>query len=205
MNESRNIPFRLTQTAQKRLTADQLAEVRRRLEERAEDADFNAVEAAIYVGRSTKTLERAIDAGVGPARAKNPDASGLYATNRHTRYRKGDLDAWRSSLISFAVAFKRFDDLTLDAPWIVTSEGKIRGHLLDAESVDVVLRALSDEAVVFAPINEALREAWANVPARRVYEGVVDDLWALERAAIKAAGERGQLSSELSTGSEKSR
>lgn len=56
MNESRNIPFRLTQTAQKRLTADQLAEVRRRLEERPEDADFNAVEAAIYVGRSTKTL-----------------------------------------------------------------------------------------------------------------------------------------------------
>lgn len=76
---------------------------------------------------------------------------------------------------------------------------------MDAESVDVVLRALSDEAVVFAPINEALREAWANMPARRVYEGVVDDLWALERAAIKAAGERDQLSSELSTGSEKSR
>lgn len=205
MNESNDIPFRLTQIAQKRLTADQLAEVRRRLEERPEDADFNAVEAAIYVGRSTKTLKRAIDAGVGPARAKNPDASGLYATNRHTRYRKGDLDAWRSSLISFAVAFKRFDDLTLDAPWIVTSEGKIRGHILDAESIDAVLRALSDEAVVFAPINEALREAWANMPARRVYEGVVDDLWALERAAIKAAGERDELSSELSTGSEKSR
>jgi hypothetical protein len=202
MNESREIPFRLTQVAQKRLTAEQLAEVRRRLEERPEDADFNAVEAAIYVGRSTKTLKRAIDAGVGPARAKNPDASGLYATNRHTRYRKGDLDAWRSSLISFAVAFKRFDDLTLDAPWIVTSEGKIRGHLLDAESVGVVLRALSEEAVVFAPINEALREAWANMPARRVYEGVVDDLWALERAAIKAAGERDELRSELSAGPE---
>ncbi len=193
MNESSDIPFRLTQIAQKRLTADQLAEVRRRLEERPEDADFNAVEAAIYVGRSTKTLKRAIDAGVGPARAKNPDASGLYATNRHTRYRKGDLDAWRLSLISFAVAFKRFDDLTLDAPWIVTSEGKIRGHLLDAESVDVVLRALSDEAVVFAPLTEALREAWANMAARRAYEAAFGELVEQERAAIKAAGDRDEL------------
>lgn len=202
MNESNDIPFRLTQIAQKRLTAEQLAEVRRRLEERPEDADFNAVEAAIYVGRSTKTLKRAIDAGVGPARAKNPDASGLYATNRHTRYRKGDLDAWRSSLIGFAVEFQRFDDLTSDAPWIVTSEGKIWGHIMDAESVDDVLRALSDEAVVLAPLNEALREAWANMPARRLYERVVDDLWAQERAAINAAGERDELRSELSTGSE---
>lgn len=130
MNESSDSPFRLTQVVQKRLSAEQLAEVRRRLEEHPEDADFNAVEAAIYVGRSTKTLKREIDAGVGPARAKNPDASGLYATNRHTRYRRGDLDAWRSNLIRFAVAFKRFDDLTLNAPWIVTNEGNIRGaHL----------------------------------------------------------------------------
>ncbi|WP_313244652.1 hypothetical protein [Stenotrophomonas rhizophila] len=193
MNESNDIPFRLTQVAQKRLTAEQLAEVRRRLEDRPENADFNAVEAAIYVGRSTKTLKRAIDAGVGPARAKNPDASGLFATNRHTRYRKGDLDAWRSSLISFAVAFKRFDDLTLDAPWIVTNEGKLWGHILDAESVDAVLRALSEEAVVFAPLNEALREAWSNMPARRAYEAVFNDLVEHARVAIKAAGERDEL------------
>ncbi|MGA6538022.1 hypothetical protein ACPEH7_07780 [Stenotrophomonas sp. NPDC101269] len=197
MSQDNEIPFRLTQIAQKRLTADQLAEVRRRLEERPEDADFNAVEAAIYVGRSTKTLKRAIDAGVGPARAKNPDASGLYATNRHTRYRKGDLDAWRSSLISFAIAFKRFDDLTLDAPWIVTNEGKLWGHILDAESVDAVLRALSDDAVVFATLNEALREAWSNMPARRAYEAVFDDLVEHERAAIKAAGERDAIHSEF--------
>lgn len=197
MNESNDIPFRLTQVAQKRLTADQLAEVRRRLEERPEDADFNAVEAAIYVGRSTKTLKRAIDAGVGPARAKNPDATGLHATNRHTRYRKGDLDAWRSSLISFVIAFKRFDDLTLDAPWIVTNEGKIRGHILDAESIDAVLRALSDEAVVFAPINEVLREAWANLAARMAYEAIFDELVGYERAAIKAARERDALHSEF--------
>jgi hypothetical protein len=197
VNESNDIPFRLTQVAQKRLTAEQLAEVRRRLEERPENADFNAVEAAIYVGRSTKTLKRAIDAGVGPARAKNPDASGLYATNRHTRYRKGDLDAWRSSLISFAVAFKRFDDLTLDAPWIVTNEGTLWGHILDAESIDAVLRALSDDAVVFATLNEALREAWSNMPARRAYEAVFNDLVEHERAAIKAAGERDALHSEF--------
>lgn len=124
MNESSDIPFRLTQVAQKRLTADQLAEVRLRLEERSEDADFSAVEAAIYVGRSTKALKRAIDAGVGPARAKNPDASSLYFTNRRPRYRKGDFDACCSSLISIAVALKRFDDLTVDAPWLVTNFGR---------------------------------------------------------------------------------
>jgi len=171
--------------------------VRRRLEERPEDADFNAVEAAIYVGRSTKTLKRAIDKGVGPARAKNPDASGLYATNRHTRYRKGDLDAWRSGLIDFAVEFKRFDDLTSDASWLVTSEGKIHGYLMAADSVDAVLHALSDEAVVFAPINQALREAWSDMPARRAYDAAFDDLVEHERAAIKAARERDALHSEF--------
>ena len=163
------------------------------------------VEAASYVGGSAKTSERAIDSGVGPARAKSPEASNLYATNRHTRYRKGDLDAWRSSLISFAVSFKRFDELTLDAPRIVTNEGKILGHLLDAESVDAVVRALSDEAVVFVPINEALRQAWSNMRARRAYEAVLDELLEHERAAIKAAGERDELDSELSRGSERPR
>jgi len=197
MNESSDIPFRLTQVAQKRLTAEQLAEARRRLEERPEDAYFNAVEAAIYVGRSTKTLKRAIDAGVGPARAKNPDAGRLYATNRHARYRKGDLDAWRSSLIGFAVEFKRFDDLSSDAPRIVTGEGKICGHLSDAESVDDVLRALSDDAVVFAPLNRALREAWSDVSARRAYEAVFDGLVEHESAAIKAPRERDALHSEF--------
>ncbi|UEX16812.1 hypothetical protein LMF57_12380 [Stenotrophomonas sp. SI-NJAU-1] len=82
MNESSDIPFRLTQVAQKRLTAEQLAEARRRLEERPEDAYFNAVEAAIYVGRSTKTLKRAIDAGVGPARAKTVGADWTSALER---------------------------------------------------------------------------------------------------------------------------
>lgn len=54
----------------------------------------------------------------------------------------------------------------------MTNEGKLWGHLLDAESVDAVLRALSDDAVVFAPLHEALRETWANMGARRAYEAV---------------------------------
>ena len=68
---------------------------------------------------------------------------------------------------------------------------------MDAESVDAVLRALSEEAGVFVPINEALREAWSDMSARRVYEAVFDELLEHERAAIKAAGERDALHSEF--------
>ena len=78
---------------------DQLEETRGRLAQRPPDAAFTAAEAALYTGRSIRTLKRAIDAGVGPRREKNPDVTGKRATNRHTRYRKADLDAWRESLI----------------------------------------------------------------------------------------------------------
>lgn len=57
------------------------------MHDRHPDSEMTASEAAIYTGRSTRTLKRAIDAGVGPRREKNPDISGLGATNRHTRYR----------------------------------------------------------------------------------------------------------------------
>lgn len=52
-------------------------------------------------------------------------------------------------------------------------------------------------AAVFVPINEALREAWSDMSARRVYEAVFDELLEHERAAIKAAGERDALHSEF--------
>ena len=65
------------------------------------------------------------------------------------------------------------------------------------DCVDDVLRALSDEAVVLAPLNEVLREAWSAMSVRRAYEAVFDDLVEHQRAAIKAARERDALHSEF--------
>lgn len=151
-----------------RLGLEQLEEVRARLAQRPPDAAFTAAEAAIYTGRSTRTLKRAIDAGMGPRREKNPDVSGLGATNRHTRYRKEDLDAWRESLVAFATGFKDFDALAMDAPWVVEGD-TILGHLLDLESIEAVLQALEVDAVVFLRLNEVLHRSWASSGMRRTY------------------------------------
>lgn len=150
------------------LNSEDLEEVRVRLAQRPADAVFTAAEAAIYTGRSTRTLKRAIDAGVGPKREKNPDVSGLGATNRHTRYRKGDLDAWREGLMGFATSFNTFADLALDAPWL-TSEQGIAGHLLDIDSVEAVVDVLADDRVVFLRLDEVLEEVWSDQSLRRTY------------------------------------
>ena len=153
----------------KRLALADLDEVRARLAQRPSDAAFTAAEAAIYTGRSTRTLKRAIDAGVGPKREKNPDVTGLGATNRHTRYRKADLDAWRESLVAFAIDFRGFDDLATDAPWVVDGE-RILGHLLDLDDIEAVLDALGAETIVFLRLDEALRQVWASSELRLNYQ-----------------------------------
>lgn len=150
------------------LTLDQLDEARTRLAQRPADAVFTAAEAAIYTGRSTRTLKRAIDAGMGPRREKNPDVSGLGATNRHTRYRKADLDAWRENLVAFATSFRDFDALAMDAPWVVEDD-RVVGHLLDLDSIEAVLQALEVDAVVFLRLDEVLHRNWASSERRRAY------------------------------------
>lgn len=165
------------------LSLDQLEEIRALLAQRSPDAAFTSAEAAIYTGRSTRTLKRAIDAGVGPKREKNPDVSGLGATNRHTRYRKADLDAWRESLVAFATTFREFDDLAADAPWVV--EGvRITGHLLDLENVEAVLQALQQDALLFLRLDEALRGVWLSADHRRPYQ---DSFKAICLATIQTA------------------
>lgn len=158
-----------------RLGLEQLEEVRARLAQRPPDAAFTAAEAAIYTGRSTRTLKRAIDAGVGPRREKNPDVSGLGATNRHTRYRKADLDAWRESLVAFAIGFRDFGDLTLDAPWVIDGEA-IVCHLLDLDDIDNVLEALGSDKVVFLKLHQALWQVWTNAVLRRNYREAFERL-----------------------------
>ncbi|MDH5824194.1 helix-turn-helix domain-containing protein [Luteimonas sp. RD2P54] len=148
-------------------------EVRVRLAQRPPDTAFTASEAAIYTGRSTRTLKRAIDAGVGPKREKNPDISGLGATNRHTRYRKADLDAWRESLVAFATEFRSFSDLALDAPWVM-EDSRLVGHLMDLGSAEAVLDTLDADAVVFLRLDEALLRAWSSVDLRRGYQEVFE-------------------------------
>lgn len=165
-----------------------LEEARARLAQRPPDAAFTAAEAAIYTGRSTRTLKRAIDAGVGPRREKNPGISGLGATNRHTRYRKVDLDAWRESLVAFATDFRGFDDLAADAPWVVEGE-RIVGHLLDLADIQAVLEALVADVVEFLRLDEALRRSWMSLEVRRAYQEAFETAC---RDAMREVGDAGQ-------------
>lgn len=170
------------------ISNDDLERIRARLAGLPPDTAFTAAEAAIYTGRSIRTLKRAIDAGVGPRREKNPDVSGRGATNRHTRYRKADLDVWREGLVSFATDFRSFDDLTADAPWALIGECLV-GHLQDLESVDAILEALAADAVVFLRLDEALRQSWASADRRRPYQ---DAFEAVCREAMRTAADAAQ-------------
>lgn len=174
---------------------DRLEEVRARLAQRPPDAAFTAAEAAIYTGRSTRTLKRAIDAGVGPRREKNPDVTGLGATNRHTRYRKADLDAWRSSLVAFAVDFRSFDDLASDAPWVVDGE-RILGHLLNLDGIEAVLDALGAEAIIFLRLDEALRWLWASSELRLSYQEAFASIARRTMQELEDAAQRDALDAE---------
>lgn len=187
-----------------RLGLEQLEEVRARLAQRPPDAAFTAAEAAIYTGRSTRTLKRAIDAGVGPRREKNPDVSGLGATNRHTRYRKADLDAWRESLVAFATSFRDFGDLTLDAPWRLKGD-RLFGHLLDTADAEAVLQLLSDDAVIFLRIDEALQCDWASPEQRMPYQALFEALCLDAVRKAQAVGEQRAMeqATELALGSSK--
>lgn len=177
---------KIGRAATKRLSPDQLEKVRIHLARSPPDTAFTAAEAAIYTGRSVRTLKRAIDAGVGPKREKNPDISGRGAANRHTRYRKADLDVWREGL-TFATDFRSFDALAADAPWALMGE-QLAGHLLDLESVDAIMDALAADAVVFLRLDEALQRSWASADRRRPYQDAFEAVcWEAMRAAADAA------------------
>lgn len=188
---------RLALSSSKHLTIDHLEEVRTLLGLRPPDAAFTANEAAIYTGRSTRTLKRAIDAGVGPKREKNPDISGLGATNRHTRYRKADLDAWRETLIAFATTFRKFDDLAADAPWVVEGD-RITGHLLDEADVEAMQQVLGEDAVIFLRLDEALGQAWKSADVRNTYRKSFETICQQAVREAAAAAQRDAL--EVSTG-----
>lgn len=192
-----------TQTSIKRLSLGQLEEVRTRLAQRPPNAPFTAAEAALYTGRSTRTLKRAIDAGVGPRREKNPDVSGRGATNRHTRYRKADLDTWRESLLGFATDFRKFDDLTVDAPWVVDGD-RIIGHLLDLPDVEAVLKVMGEDEVIFLRLDEALLQGWSSVDLRRIYQEEFEAICGQMVRATDAALQRDLMESDTGQLPEKS-
>jgi len=167
------IPKRLTKAAVRDMNSHQIEEIRARLSRRGADADFNAAEAAIYLGRSERTLKRAIDAGVGPKREKNPDATGKGAVNRHTHYPKHELDRWRVGLYGFASnfpsSFGDFESLTEDQPWVV-ADSRVFCHLMDAGDIDEIMEILAEGQVEFYRLEEALLERWAALSLRKIYQ-----------------------------------
>lgn len=166
------IPVRLTQQAAKRLTAEQMDEVRNRLSKAPPDRIFNPTEAAIYTQRSVRTIKRAIDAGVGPERQKGTNLTGGVALNQHTHYTREALDNWLRSITSFASeitgAFHRMNDLVREEPWIVRG-GLVHGHLFDAGDIEAVLTILEAGEAEFLRLDEALADRWASPGARKPY------------------------------------
>lgn len=193
------IPKRLTKSAVRGMSSHQIEEVRARLSRRGPDADFSAVEAAIYLGRSERTLKRAIDAGVGPKREKNPDVTGKAAVNRHTHFPKRELDAWRASLHGFTNAFSssftNFEALMEEQPWVV-AEGRVFCHLMDAGNVDEVMTILEEGLVVFYRLDEALLERWASLDLRTIYQDQFKATVSLALDAIASAEEKDTLGAE---------
>lgn len=166
------IPKRLTQEAYKRLGSAQLEEIRRRLHGRHQNDELTAVEASIYCGVSTRTIKRAIDAGKGPDRRKNIDVTGNQAINRHTKYRKSDLDGWKFNQLGFDAftgRFNAFDDLVNEEPWVMDGS-RIAGHLFDVGGIEEVMDILASGEVEFFRLDEALRERWVSVDLRNLYE-----------------------------------
>lgn len=189
------IPRRLTQGAAKRLTAEQVEVIRRRLHDRRPTDELTAAEAAIYCGQSVRTIKRAIDADKGPHRLKNPDSTGSGAVNRHTRYIKSDLDAWRASLRSFDTItgrFNAFDDLVRDEPWLVVG-GAVAGHLFDLCDIEDALRALTSDEVDFLRLDEALDGPWTNAETRQGYWTAFTKSVEAKVDAIQAAANHDEL------------
>jgi hypothetical protein len=190
------IPKRLTKAAVRGMSSHQIEEIRARLSRRGPDADFNAIEAAIYLGRSERTLKRAIDAGVGPRREKNPDTSGKGAVNRHTHYPKHELDRWRAGLYGFVESwssgFGDFASLTQDQPWVV-AEGKVFCHLLDAGDIEDVMEILAEGLVAFYRLDEVLIERWASVDLRNLYQDQLRSVIERTLEAVSSAREKDTL------------
>ena len=189
------IPRRLTQGAAKRLTAEQVEVIRRRLHDRRPTDELTAAEAAIYCGQSIRTIKRAIDADKGPHRLKNPDSTGSGAVNRHTRYIKSELDAWRASLRSFDAItgrFNAFDDLVREEPWVMVG-GAVAGHLFDLCDIEDALRVLASGDVDFLRLDEALDGPWTDAQTRKLYWAAFTQSIEAKADAIRAAADRDEL------------
>jgi len=191
------IPKRLTQRAAAGLDSRMYEELKSRLARRQPDTVFNSVEAAIYTGRSARTLKRLLDAGLGPVPDKNPDITGKGATNQHLRYRKSVLDAWmiQGFTTAFSSRFSSFDALTEEQPWVF-AEGRVFCHLLDFQDTDALVGLLGQEEVEFWRLDEVLLERWATPQLRALYQVAFSEVLEAVQADISSAVERGQIEGE---------
>lgn len=200
------IPARLTAAAAKRLTAEERSKIKDELANASPDRVFNAIEASIYVDRSVRTIKRAIDAGVGPSRQKNPSTNPQpwKTTNQHTKFRKSELDVWMSGITHFESSwtgsFRDFDDVIRDEPWIVI-DNVVHGHLLDAGDIALVLDLMDEELIEFLRIDEALAQRWITASARKPYQDAflailrqAENLTASTNGAVEIGGVTGDAS-----------
>lgn len=166
-----DIPKRLTKKAIEGMDSRAYEEVKARLARRSPDVVFNSVEAAIYCGRSARTMKRLLDAGLGPVPQKNPDITGKGATNQHLHFRKSVLDAWlvMGFTSAFSNRFSNFESLTEDQPWVV-AEGRVFCHLMDVGDVDEIMEILATGLVEFYRLDEALLGRWAALNLREIYQ-----------------------------------
>ena len=191
------IPKRLTQRAAAGLDSRAYEEVKARLARRQPDAIFNSVEAALYTGRSARTLKRLLDAGLGPVPNKNPDITGKGATNQHLHYRKSVLDAWLvcGFTTAFSSRFSSFETLTADQPWVF-AEGRAFCHLLDVENLDALMDLLAQGEVEFWRLDQVLQERWATPKLRVLYQDAFERVLEATQDDISSAAKRDQIEGE---------
>lgn len=67
---------------------------------------------------------------------------------------------------------------------------RVVGRLLDLESVEVMLQALADDAIVFLRLNEALRRSWVSLDTRRIYQKAFETICREAMREVAGAGQR---------------
>jgi hypothetical protein len=182
------------------LSAVEVMDVMDRLARLHDDANVPPALAALWLGRSEKTLERWRGEKTGPLYTQ-PDGMGR---NAKCTYRMGDLRAWRdankvSSTMEAAVrrgmAFATVLDLAEDHPFLRRAvSDMLIGHAL-VRTKESLAALLSDDTVevVWMSAFDAMCLAWDDVAVRREYQRDCDFLISECRTMIYSAGEKSEM------------
>ena len=167
----------------KPLTKDEKAQLRAKLcaqvAQLGPDDRISTAQTAAVLDRTTKTLERWRELGMGPECDPPEVPKGVKQTTQHFKYRKSVVVAYRGGgSMGFAVAWE---------PWAMDSRGRLQGLAYDFLDFDALLEGMASDTVLIASIEEALQEPWVSAAAMKpYYDEHVEALKLSEQLARKA-------------------